>query len=465
MKKSIYCGLILAAFSSIVGCTKENGLLPAGNAETVVLSLNTPNTRTSLKEDKKIYWNTGDRINVNGMQYFVNVDDKTGAATVEVVKADTYTAVFPAANFDAANSTLTLPQAQSYDFENNETDISTFGPAANPMVAYSTTNSLNFRSICGTIKLTVVNANQDPISIGKIEISDNDGGNIAGTFTLTGIETGTPTLSGGDNSSVYINPSCDLEPGASNDFYIVIPNNQGNTLYQKGFTVKIFSEDGDVETRSSVDNTVVKASEVVKMPAIDFLVTQQTVYYKVDGAAQWDETFPSAVTSSLSVKTAEGSIMKKTVLKQIDDLLGAAEKNIDLDFEQADYAFDSFNYTFTSKDKIRSIVFPANILAISDFSFYSSLEKIVIPEKVTEIESFYYCSNLGTIICKGITPPVVAATGFWNMGEDVPEADRKIFVPNETALQAYKTAPEWSDLVEGISWGFSTFQFLVGTGN
>ena len=112
MKKSIYGGLLLAALST-VGCTKETGILPTDpveNRETVVLSLDAPATRTSLSEDRKITWTSGDAINVNGINYIVEVNEQTGAATVEVIKADAYTAVFPASRFDAATSTLTLPE-------------------------------------------------------------------------------------------------------------------------------------------------------------------------------------------------------------------------------------------------------------------------------------------------------------------------------------------------------------------
>lgn len=463
MKKSIYGGLLLAALST-VGCTKETGILPTDpveNRETVVLSLDAPATRTSLSEDRKITWTSGDAINVNGINYIVEVNEQTGAATVEVIKADAYTAVFPASRFDAATSTLTLPENQTYDHQAN------FGSDANPMVAYSTANSLRFQSICGVVKLTVVNDNPTLITLQQIALSDNDGGNVAGTFTLSGIETGTPTLSGGDKTSVSIQPRCDLESGASADFYIVVPSNSGNTLYQKGFTVKITSQDGDAVIRSSADNTSVKASDIVKMPAIDFVIPVQTLYYKADGATQWSETLPQSITSSLSVKTAEGSVMKSSILKEIDKLLGAAQNPIDLDFGQAEYSFETFDYNFTNTENIKSISFPGNITCISSYSFeYSAtLEKIIIPEKVTEMSGFIECNNLAVLVCLPTTPPDVYTSYYFSgMGKDVPQADRKVYVPNETALQAYKAAQYWSDLANGSSPVRVMYQFLIGTG-
>lgn len=460
MKKSIYGGLLLVALST-VGCTKETGILPTDpveNRETVVLSLDAPATRTSLSEDRKITWTSGDAINVNGINYIVEVNEQTGAATVEVIKADAYTAVFPASRFDAATSTLTLPENQTYDHQAN------FGSDANPMVAYSTANSLRFQSICGVVKLTVVNDNPTLVTLQQIALSDNDGGNVAGAFTLSGIETGTPTLSGGDKTSVSIQPYCDLESGASADFYIVVPSNSGNTLYQKGFTVKITSKDGDAVIRSSADNTSVKASDIVKMPAIDFVIPVQTLYYKADGATQWSETLPQSITSSLSVKTAEGSVMKSSILKEIDKLLGAAQNPIDLDFGQAEYSFETFDYKFANKN-IKSISFPGNITRIStSFSGCATLEKAVIPEKVTRIGSFNSCENLAVLVCKAPTPPTMSSSALSHMGKMVPEADRKVYVPNETALQAYKAAQYWSDLANGSSPLRVKYQFLIGTG-
>lgn len=82
-----------------------------------------------------------------------------------------------------------------------------------------------------------------------------------------------------------------------------------------------------------------------------------------------------------------------------------------------------------------------------------SLVSIVIPDSVTSIgsEVFLNCHNLSEIILNSVVPPVLELGKYSNRYDqfEYNAQGRKIKVP-AASLQAYKTAPGWSDYAADI---------------
>ena len=128
-----------------------------------------------------------------------------------------------------------------------------------------------------------------------------------------------------------------------------------------------------------------------------------------------------------------------------------------------------FNYSL--KSKITSMSFPSTVTKIGDnclsncdnlrvmnlpphlveighdtFAYNISLTKITIPASVTTIgfQAFRQCYTLTEVIVNATTPPTLGAYAFENS-----VSGRLIKVP-AASLQAYKTAPGWSDYASQI---------------
>lgn len=76
------------------------------------------------------------------------------------------------------------------------------------------------------------------------------------------------------------------------------------------------------------------------------------------------------------------------------------------------------------------------------FSSCRSIEKLVIPDNVENIldEAFQDCFGIGSIVCKGTTPPFIQANTFNGVSKD----NFTLEVP-ESAIQQYQAASGWSD--------------------
>ena len=96
----------------------------------------------------------------------------------------------------------------------------------------------------------------------------------------------------------------------------------------------------------------------------------------------------------------------------------------------------------------KTTVIPDSVTHISGSAFYAcgGLNKINIPSSITfiGINSFTSCYNLSEVIVNATDPPFLGGPTFFDNAPG-----RKIKVPAES-LQAYKTAPGWSDYADDI---------------
>lgn len=476
MRNNWICGAVLTLAVLMAGCSKDeinmNAEVP-DTSETVIFSLDAIETRTSLRDDKTIEWSEGDKVNVNGTPYMVRIDPETGNATIEVVKAQSYLAVYPAGNFagmteDGNAFKLNLPAEQKYV-------EGTFGDNYNPMVAYCTEGTnLQFHSICSVVKLSL----KGNVSLDHIELTDSDGGVITGEFIFPIPSEGNKTATGGSGKTVsltflsYMQPQ--LDPETPTDFYIVIPANDGNnSLYKHGFVVTVFTSDGDKTVRVSADDSKVLANNVMTMPVFEVTPVEHTIYFKADDAAEWSTELPETASKSLHVKTAKGSYINLVMGKTISGWIGALTEPIEVDLSEAEYCSTTLATIWDSKAKknIRSYILPKNTttLAESWFSSNSYIERLVFPASLEALSYrvFRNCKKLSTLVFQTEIPPTITKgdAPFYQMGLDVEEANRTILVPSATAVEAYKAAPEWIYLVNGDEdMKCMKYNFKVGTG-
>ena len=110
---------------------------------------------------------------------------------------------------------------------------------------------------------------------------------------------------------------------------------------------------------------------------------------------------------------------------------------------------------FFSCERLTSITIPKSVkhIDIGVFGKCTSLISITIPFSVRGIkwDAFKDCSQLSEVIVNAVTPPELYPEqyiGIYNQFENNAPG-RKIKVPAES-LQAYKTAPGWSDYADDI---------------
>jgi hypothetical protein len=88
----------------------------------------------------------------------------------------------------------------------------------------------------------------------------------------------------------------------------------------------------------------------------------------------------------------------------------------------------------------------AGISTISNCAFYSckSLIKVTIPNAITKIgnNAFDWCAGLKTIYLPEIPPEITNANAFGT----VKIADRTFYCKSQTSLEAYLSAPIWSEV-------------------
>ena len=107
--KRIY-GIFAAVLCLAAGCAKE--IVPSGNELVTELTAGVAPTKTVL-DGSKVYWTSGDQINVNGVtsdELAIDAPSATATFTFKGVLNTPYKAVFPASIYKDEN-TVTMPSA------------------------------------------------------------------------------------------------------------------------------------------------------------------------------------------------------------------------------------------------------------------------------------------------------------------------------------------------------------------
>ena len=153
------CTLALA----LQACTKSPAENPGrtddpGNDEQnskVTLTLSTPRTRTTLVSETYVHWSEEDIVQINGTNLPVIPDpnDPTRATISNVDTAEEYVALYSPDNGGY------IPEREVVEAyfrpEVPHTPDSFYTTGGNPMVAYSTSTSLEFKNIGGLLRIGV----------------------------------------------------------------------------------------------------------------------------------------------------------------------------------------------------------------------------------------------------------------------------------------------------------------------
>ena len=286
----------VAAFAAVVlaGCTTDfNGENITPEVGTTSVTIGLPESRTTLGElvegKRKITWNEGDQIVINGetsTAIKIN-EDNAGIATFDfgAVLNRPYSAFYPAELLKSAN-TVTLPATQAYK-------ANTFAEDSAPMACYAEEgDALTLHHLAAVIRLQVKVAAEDADlhTINRIEIRGGNSEQMSGDFTL---DYAAATLTDGSTADadkvVKATYNKDLGDGVV-DFFVVVPARE----YANGITVRVIDTAGHYMEKSSPAMALAKG-EVKAMPEFEFVPTGTTVDTEIAiaSAAEWN-TFVAA---------------------------------------------------------------------------------------------------------------------------------------------------------------------------
>ncbi len=145
-----------AALLITASCTKQESFemqekeQSSGDGRTFNAVIEQGFTKTTLTEANKVYWEMGDRVNINGAEYSAIPKSPASRAVFQhregpVPATGPYTAIYPASLYNAATGGFELPDTISY----------VPGKLNTPMYAESDTEELSFKNICGVLCLSL----------------------------------------------------------------------------------------------------------------------------------------------------------------------------------------------------------------------------------------------------------------------------------------------------------------------
>ena len=259
--KPIYKSLLLLAATSFI-MTACDGMSGDGTEpdedpteETVTLRLKSAvadsDAKTSINDIGTVLWNPGDKVFINGEPYEVMPDEfDPSCAIVEDVRAsDEYFASYPEPLYETGSGyyEVSIPEYQSYVTHEGNTGIS-YGIYANPMIAYGTSEELQFFNIGAVLCLTI---DAGPVITG-ISVTSNDGSPMAGSLLVPVDEVVTGFYSdrymwSAETGRVYMECLAD----SYSETYacmVVAPE-----AYSEGFTAYVRDDSGNVAIQSTYE--------------------------------------------------------------------------------------------------------------------------------------------------------------------------------------------------------------------
>lgn len=256
----ILISALLLSFAMLSGCSKEEDRSALEESSVVFFHAVTESggTKTVLEngdsetESHPVLWTPGDAIWVGTAsasgRYEYKGTQNTASADFggTLLKGSYYYSIYPYSDtVSLSNGIISfgMPSTQEY------APLS-FGPAASPMVAVSSSTTLEFRNLCGLLKLNLLGE----VSVQSISFSARDAaGNdipVSGAATVDMNYSSVPKLvmSPDANTSVILDcgEGVALSPSETTPFYIALPPG----TYDE-FTFNIVSTDGAVMVKSS----------------------------------------------------------------------------------------------------------------------------------------------------------------------------------------------------------------------
>lgn len=226
-KKSVYTitGCLLAVLAA-VSCAKDDDTV---TLHAVIADRPSGGSKVFVDDDNYACWQNGDAVKINGDQYSVVVEpgDKRAATISGVTKNESggYTAAYPAAYVQSCFNktvTLTMPSTQTFSSDADGQNI------VAPMAGYTDDPTpeapLRFHNVAGVLKVNVKNSLSKDLNIYALEIESSNA-YIAGTGTVEGVDTPTPSLTISSDKTKKVMLMCNntlLNAEDSADFYLVV---------------------------------------------------------------------------------------------------------------------------------------------------------------------------------------------------------------------------------------------------
>lgn len=334
--------------------------------------------------------------------------------------------------------TLNLPAEQHYA-------ESTFGLGANTMVAMSSDNDLQFKNVCGYLRISLFG---EGIYVSSITLKGNNGEKLAGMASMMMSAEGLPTVTMNSDASDEIVITCETpvllgsNAEESTSFWFVVPP----VTFSKGFHITVSGTGGSYEMITEKTVTI-ERSNLSKMSPIevDLSLPKNIIYYtSSDGTVVTPndpDAFGATILSNeyidgLGIITFDRDVTRigSIVFARCSTLTSMAlPESVTSIANEAFFACESLSAIAIPKSVksidlrafagcgLVSITIPKSVISIGDFAFGAcmSLEEVTFEEGLVSIGrgTFDSCRSLTSIVIPKSVNSVgdEAFNGCWNL--------------------------------------------------
>ena len=298
MKHIILIPVCILSAALLAGCSKEENIpeqnIPAATFQAVTES---GGTKTFLEngdsetESHPVLWTPGDAIGITSAsafgRYEYNGTENTAVADFEgdPVEGDSFYAVYPysgEASLSGGVLSLELPSVQEY------TPLS-FAPASFPMVARSESTYLEFKNLCGLLKLNLTGTETV-----RSVVFRSSGRGVSGQATVDMDYESVPELVMSDGAGTSVTLDCGEGVALSGTvpvpFYIVLPAGTYDD-----FSIEVISADGKVMTKSNsglvINRSMVRPTSDVEFVPDEVLGDREALiaFYNATDGPNWTD--------------------------------------------------------------------------------------------------------------------------------------------------------------------------------
>ena len=270
------------AFSALavlacVSCSREvfseseEGKKPGFVEGKTYITVGMPDTKTILGEAdasgvRKVYWQNGDKINVNGAasEALAGVDGESSSALFEfsVLLDYPYNLMYPASAYKEAGK-VTFPATQNYT-------AGSFDPAAAISVAYAAdeAEALILKHTFAVVKVPV-KLDTDDCALLDLTFTGKGAEQVSGDFSVVYTTAALTSLSeeNADKKIVMDISSITLSAEAT-DIYIVVPAGS-----YEGFNIRIRDVKGHYMDQAKASAITLEAGKVYNLPTVSYVPT------------------------------------------------------------------------------------------------------------------------------------------------------------------------------------------------
>ena len=301
MKHIILIPVCILSAVVLAGCSKEENLSEQVKNSTTTFQavIESGATKTVLgngdsdTESHPVLWTSGDAIGITSAsasgfgryEYRGTEDTEFAEFEGDPIEGDLFYAVYPYSG-DAVMSgsvlTLELPSVQEY------TEAS-FAPSSSPMVAKSGSTDLEFKNLCGLLKLNLTGT-----ATVRSVVFRSSGRGVSGQATVDMDYESVPELVMSDGAGTSVTLDCGEGVALSGTvpvpFYIVLPAGTYDD-----FSIEVISADGKVMTKSNsglvINRSMVRPTSDVEFVPDEVLGDREALiaFYNATDGPNWTD--------------------------------------------------------------------------------------------------------------------------------------------------------------------------------